>query len=193
MVRAALYARVSSRDQATIPDQLADLRDYCEREKWKVAAEFSDVISGRRNTRPQRDKLIKETYKGRYDVVLVWKLDRWSRNVLDALMTVAELTRLNVAFVSYREKLDLTTPTGRAMAQMIAVFAELEREMIVDRIKSGVQKAREKGKKFGRPATAQEHALEVIEYRAQGKSHNEIAGILGISRRSVQRILEAQQ
>jgi len=189
MVRAALYARVSSRDQATIPDQLADLRGYCEREGWKVTAEFSDVISGRRNTRPQRDRLIKETYKGRYDVVLVWKLDRWSRNVLDALMTVAELTRLNVAFVSYREKLDLTTPTGRAMAQMIAVFAELEREMIVDRIKAGVQKARERGSKFGRPATVQQHRAKVRELHGEGKSQYEIAALLKISRRSVQRLL----
>lgn len=190
-MRAALYARVSHRDQKTIPDQLADLRAYCERQGWKVVREFSDTISGRRNTRPQRNELIKASYKGKFDVVLVWKLDRWSRSLLDAVSTLAELSRIEVAFVSLREKLDFTTPMGRAMVGLLAVFAELEREMISERTRAGTEKARARGIRGGRPPTARRQTKMVLYLVEEGRTNTEIARELKISRASVIRIRKA--
>jgi putative DNA-invertase from lambdoid prophage Rac len=190
-LRAALYARVSHRDQTTIPDQLNDLLAYCDRHGWKVAAEFSDVISGKRNNRPQRNELIKQSYKGKFDIVLVWKLDRWSRSSQDALNTLAELDRIDVAFVSLQEKLDFTTPMGRAMVRILAVFAELERETIQERTKAGMQKAREKGIKWGRPASAKGHTKMVLYLAEEGYNNSQIAKQLKISRASVMRIRRA--
>jgi DNA invertase Pin-like site-specific DNA recombinase len=187
-MRAALYARVSHRDQTTIPDQLADLRAYAERQGWKVAAEFSDTISGKKHTRPQRNELIKQCYKGKLDVILVWKLDRWSRSSQDALNTLAELERFDVAFVSLQEKLDFTTPMGRAMVRILAVFAELERETIVERVKAGVEKARARGVRMGRPASAKGHTKMVLYLAEEGQNNTQIAKALKISRASVMRI-----
>jgi len=191
MMRAALYARVSHRDQKTIPDQLADLRAYCDRQGWNVTAEFSDVISGKRNSRPQRNELIKQTYKGRFDVILVWKLDRWSRSAQDALNTLAELSRIDVAFVSLQEGLDFTTAMGRAMVGMLAIFAELEREMIADRTRAGVEKAKARGMRMGRPPSARGKSKMVLWLAEEGRNNSQIAKELKISRASVLRIRRA--
>ena len=191
MMRAALYARVSHRDQKTVPDQLADLRVYCDRQGWTVTAEFSDVITGKRSTRPQRNELIKQSYKGRFDVVLVWKLDRWSRSAQDALNTLAELDRIEVVFVSLHEKLDFSTPMGRAMVRILAVFAELERETITERTRAGLEKAKAKGVKMGRPASARGKAKMVLWLAEEGRNNSQIAKELKISRASVIRIRRA--
>ncbi len=190
-MRAALYARVSHRDQKTVPDQLADLRAYCDRQGWNVTAEFSDIISGKRNNRPQRNELIKQSYKGKFDVILVWKLDRWSRNSQDALNTLAELDRIDVAFVSLQEKLDFSTPKGRAMVRILAIFAELERETIAERTKAGIEKAKAKGMKMGRPASAQGKTKMVLWLAEEGRNNSQIAKELRISRASVIRIRRA--
>ena len=187
-MRAALYARVSHRDQTTIPDQLSDMRAYCARQGWTVTAEFSDIISGKRNTRPQRNELIKQCYKGRFDVILVWKLDRWSRSAQDALVTLAEFVRIEVAFVSLREKLDFTTPMGRAMVGILAIFAELDRENINERTKAGIEKAKAKGIKMGRPPSARGKTKMVLWLAEEGKNNSQIAKELKISRASVIRI-----
>lgn len=189
-LRAALYARVSSRDQKTIPDQLADLRAYCERRGWTVSGEFSEKESGVRDTRPMRYDLLQRAFRGEFDVIAVYKLDRWSRSTLDALLTLSELHSRGLAFVSATEGLDFTTPYGRAMAGLLAVFAQLERETTVDRVRAGVKRAQEKGVKFGRPATARAKRARVLELSSAGKKPLEIARKLKIGRSSVIRILQ---
>jgi DNA invertase Pin-like site-specific DNA recombinase len=123
------------------------------------------------------------------DVVLVWRLDRWGRSVTDLLVTLQELEHLGVGFVSLTEALDLTTPSGRAMAGLLAIFAEFEREILRERTRVGLAHARENGKRLGRPATAAAHTAEIRKLRRAGISKSEIARRLQIGRTSVRRIL----
>jgi len=189
-MKAALYARVSSRDQKTIPDQLADLRDYCERRGWTIAGEYFEKESGARDTRPRRYELLQAAFQNTFDVVVVWKLDRWSRSTLDALLSLAELNARNIAFVSTTEGLDFTTPFGRAMAGMLAVFAQLERETTLERVRSGIAKAKEKGIKFGRPPIPRYKRDQIRELAGEGLKPKAIAKRLGVGRTTVIRILQ---
>jgi DNA invertase Pin-like site-specific DNA recombinase len=192
LMKAALYARVSSRDQKTIPDQLRELRAYCYNKGWLIAGEFSEKESGSRDTRPTRYGLLQRAFKGEFDVILVWKLDRWSRSTLDALLTLSEIHSRGLAFVSATEGLDFTTPYGRAMAGLLAVFAQLERETTLERVRAGVARAKEKGVRFGRPATARRHRATVLELAASGMKPGRIARELGIGRSSVKRMLDEE-
>ena len=124
------------------------------------------------------------------DVVLVWRLDRWGRSVTDLLATLQELEHLGVGFVSLTEALDLTTPAGRAMAALLAVFAAFEREILGERVRAGLAHARQNGKRLGRPLTAALHADQVRKLRRSGLSKSEIARRLNIGRTSVRRILD---
>lgn len=124
------------------------------------------------------------------DVVLVWRLDRWGRSVADLLATLQELEHLGVGFVSLTEALDLTTPAGRAMAALLAVFAEFEREVLRERVRAGLAHARQNGKRLGRPLTAALHADQVHKLRHSGLSKSEISRRLHIGRTSVRRILD---
>jgi DNA invertase Pin-like site-specific DNA recombinase len=124
------------------------------------------------------------------DVVLVWRLDRWGRSVTDLLATLQELEHLGVGFVSLTEALDLTTPAGRAMAGLLAVFAEFEREILRERVRAGLAHARANGKRLGRPLTAALQSDQVRKLRRTGLSKSEIARRLNIGRTSVRRILD---
>jgi putative DNA-invertase from lambdoid prophage Rac len=126
------------------------------------------------------------------DVVLVWRLDRWGRSVTDLLATLQELNHLGVGFVSLTEALDLTTPAGRAMAGLLAIFAEFEREVLRERTRAGLAEARQNGKRLGRPETAARHADEIRKLHLAGISKSEIARRLQIGRTSVRRILGAK-
>jgi putative DNA-invertase from lambdoid prophage Rac len=121
--------------------------------------------------------------------VLVWRLDRWGRSVTDLLATLQELEHLGVGLVSLTEALDLTTPAGRAMARLLAIFAEFEREILRERTRAGLARARENGKRLGRPITAGCHAAEIRKLHRAGISKSEIARRLQIGRTSVRRIL----
>jgi hypothetical protein len=123
MFRAGLYARVSTNDQQTIPLQTRALREYAVRRGWTIALQVKEVGSGA-SERQLREKLLEAARRREIDVVLVWRLDRWGRSVADLLATLQELQHLGVGFVSLTEALDLTTPAGRAMAGLLAVFAE---------------------------------------------------------------------
>ena len=125
-MRVGLYARVSTHDQQTLPMQLSAMAEYAARRKWKVLLEVTDVASGA-TSRPRREELLKAARRREIDVVLVWRLDRWGRSVADLVTSLNELQALDVGFVSLTEALDLTTPSGRALAGMLAVFAEFER------------------------------------------------------------------
>jgi putative DNA-invertase from lambdoid prophage Rac len=125
--------------------------------------------------------------------VLVWRLDRWGRSVTDLLATLQELEHLGVGFVSLTEALDLTTPAGRAMAGLLAVFAEFEREILRERVRAGLAHARQNGQRLGRPVTATLHADKVRKLHRAGVSKSEIARRLQIGRTSVRRMVTAKQ
>ena len=188
MFRAGLYARVSTNDQQTIPLQIRALREYAVRRGWTIALQVKEVGSGA-SERQLREKLLDAARRREIDVVLVWRLDRWGRSVADLLATLQELNHLGVGFVSLTEALDLTTPAGRAMAALLAVFAEFEREILRERVRAGLAHARRNGKKLGRPITAAAKAGEVRALRRAGISKAEIARRLQIGRTSVRRIL----
>ena len=160
------------------------MRDYAEKRSWAVAVEVQDVGSGS-TTRPQRETLIEAARRREIDCVLVWRLDRWGRSLVDLVNTLQELNALDVGFVSLCEALDLTTPSGRALA----VFAEFERDILRDCVEAGIDQARKDGKPHGRPMTAGKLVPEMKQLRKDGLSKREIAKRLGISRTSVIRWL----
>ena len=190
--RAGLYARVSTHDQQTLPMQLRAMRDYARKRRWTVTVEIKDVGSGA-SARPQREALIAAARRREIDLVLVWRLDRWGRSLVDLVNTLQELNALEVGFVSLSEALDLTTPSGSALAGMLAVFAEFERDILRDRVKAGIAQARIDGKPHGRPQTAARLAPEMRRLRKQGLSKRAIAKRLSVSRTSVIRLLRPQK
>ncbi len=188
MFRAALYARVSTLDQQTLPMQMRALREYAANRGWNIAMQVKEVGSGAKE-REQRQQLIDAARRREIDVVLVWRLDRWGRSLLDLVTTLQELTDLNIGFVSLSEALDLTTSTGRAMAGMLSVFAAFEHDILRERVRAGLDHARQSGTRLGRPATAAVKAAEVRKLFRQGISKSEISRRLDIGRTSVRRIL----
>jgi putative DNA-invertase from lambdoid prophage Rac len=188
MSRVGLYARVSTFDQHTIPLQIRALREYAVRRGWTIALQVKEVGSGAVQ-RQLRERLLDAARRREIDVVLVWRLDRWGRSVADLLATLQELEHLGVGFVSLTEALDLTTPAGRAMAALLAVFAEFEREILRERVRAGLAHARQNGQRLGRPVTAGLQADKVRKLHRAGVSKSEIARRLDIGRTSVRRIL----
>jgi putative DNA-invertase from lambdoid prophage Rac len=188
--RAGLYARVSTHDQQTLPMQLTAMRNYARKRGWTIALEIKDVGSGAA-MRQKREELLIAARKRDIDLVVVWRLDRWGRSLVDLVNTLQELSSLKVGFVSLSEALDLTTPSGRALAGMLAVFAEFERDILRDRVKAGIAQARKEGKPHGRPLSAALHLPTIRKLFGKGVSKREIAKRLGISRTSVRRLLAA--
>jgi DNA invertase Pin-like site-specific DNA recombinase len=188
MLRAGLYARVSTNDQQTLPMQMRALREYAARRGWTITMQVREVGSGAVQ-RQAREQLLAAARRREIDVVLVWRLDRWGRSVTDLLATLQELEHLGVRFVSLTEALDLTTPAGRAMAGLLAIFAEFEREILRERTRAGLAQARLNGKRLGRPITAGLHAGEIRKLYRAGVAKAEIARRLQIGRTSVRRIL----
>src|SRR5881296_3026424 len=186
--RAGLYARVSTQDQQTIPMQTRALREYATRRGWTIALQVKEIGSGAAQ-RERREKLLEAARRREIDGVLVWRLDRWGRSVTDLLATLQELEHLGVGFVSLTEALDLTTPAGRAMAGLLAVFAEFERDILRERVLAGLAHARQNGQRLGRPITAGLHADHIRKLHRAGVSKSEIARRLTIGRTSVRRIL----
>jgi len=151
-VKAAMYGRVSTHNGQNPEMQLRELREYCQHRGWDVTGCYTDVgVSGTKDSRPALNRLMADAHQRRFDAIVVWKLDRFGRSLRHLLNSLAELEALGVAFVSLRDNLDLTTPTGRLMFQVIGAMAEFERSLIVERVKAGMRNARAKGKRIGRP------------------------------------------
>ena len=164
------------------------MRDYVKRRGWCAALEVKDVGSGA-SLRQKREDLLAAARRRELDVVVVWRLDRWGRSLVDLVTTLQELAALKVGFVSLSEALDMTTPSGRALAGMLAVFAEFERDILRDRVRAGIAQARKEGRPHGRPPTVAKHAPEISRLFRKGLSKREIAKRLNISRASVRRLL----
>jgi DNA invertase Pin-like site-specific DNA recombinase len=188
MFRAGLYARVSTNDQQTIPLQIRALREYATRRGGTIALQVKEVGSGAAQ-RHLREQLMDTARRRGIDIILVGRLDRWGRSVAELLTTLQELEHLGVGFVSLTEALDPTTPAGRAMAGMLAIFAGFERDILRERVRAGWAHARQNGKKLGRPITAGRHTEQVRKLYRTGVSKSEIARRLQIGRTSARRIL----
>ena len=187
-VRVALYARVSTSHNGQDPAmQLRELREYCGRRGCQIVREYVDVgISGTKERRPELDRLMSDAHRRHFDVVLVWKLDRFGRSLKHLVTTIADLEALGVAFVSLRDNLDLSTPSGRLMFQIIGAMAEFERALIQERVRAGLRNARSKGKRLGRPRVIVDPS-RIVVLRALGRSWASIAAELGVGEGTVRR------
>ena len=189
MFRAGLYARVSTHDQQTLSLQIRAMREYAAKRGWEIAVQIKEVGSGAAE-RELREKLMAAARRREIDAVVVWRLDRWGRSLADLVTTLEELAKLSVGFVSLTEALDLTTPTGRAMAGLLSVFAQFENEILRERIRAGIAEARLQGKHLGRPVTVGKMGGQIRKLHRAGVAKAEIARRLGIGRTSVRRILK---
>ena len=163
MKRVAIYARVSTTDQ-TCDNQLRDLRDYCRARGWSDVREFIDTgVSGTKERRPALDKMMAEVNARRVDVVVVAAFDRLGRSVRHLVEALELFRHLNVEFISLREQIDTGSALGQAVFTIIAAIAQLERSLIVERVKSGLRRARAEGKRLGRPRLqVSEHQLRIV-------------------------------
>ena len=155
-LRAALYARVSTLNNGQSPEmQIRDFTEYCQRRGW-TATEYVDVgVSGAKDRRPELDRLMVEAHQRRFDVVVVWKFDRFARSVSHLLRALETFNSLGIAFVSLGEQIDTSTPAGRMIFTVLGAVAELERSLIAERVRAGMRNARAKGKSIGRPPRTQ--------------------------------------
>ena len=190
MKRAALYLRVSTLDQHP-ETQLLDLRQMAAQRGYEVVQEYTDRISGVKARRPGLDALLRDAGRGRFDVVLVWACDRIARSVKHFLEVLDELRRLNVQFISFREQIDTAGPLGKALLVIIGAIAELERSLIVERVRAGMRRARLEGQHIGRPALALDREA-ILQDRQRGHSLGQIAKGYRISRTTVCRVLREQ-
>src|SRR6516165_9143955 len=153
-MKAAIYARVSTMNNGQSPEmQIRDLRDYCRSRRWESAGEYLDIgQSGAKDSRPELNRLMADAHQRKFDVVLTWKLDRFGRSLMHLVNALAELETRGVAFVSLKDNVDLSTPSGRLMFQIIGAMAEFERSLITERVRAGLRNAKAKGKRLGRPS-----------------------------------------
>jgi DNA invertase Pin-like site-specific DNA recombinase len=185
--RAALYMRVSSLDQHP-ETQLYDLRQMASQRGYDIVQEYTDRISGAKARRPGLDNLMRDSRRGRFDVVLVWASDRIARSVRHFLEVLDELNRLNVEFVSFREQIDTGGPLGRAIVVIIGAIAELERNLIVERVRAGMRRARLEGRHIGRrPLDLDREAI--VRDRRHGQSLGQLARNYSVSRTTIHRVL----
>lgn len=191
IARVALYARVSTLNNQDPEMQLGELREYAARRGWHIADEYVDQgVSGCKESRPALNRLMGDACRRRFDAVLVWKIDRFGRSLKHLVNSLAELAALGVAFVSLRDNLDLSTPSGRLMFQIIGAMAEFERALIQERVRAGIRNAKVKGRRIGRPRVFVD-ATRIATLRAQGRSWSQIVAELGVGKGTAQRALAA--
>jgi len=177
--RVAIYARVSTAVGQHVEMQLAELREFAARRGWHVVDEYVDHASGAKESRPALNRLMADAHRRRFDAVVVWKLDRFGRSLRHLVNALAEFEAIGVAFVSIRDNLDLGTPAGRLMFQIIGAMAEFERSLIQERVRAGLRHARAKGKRLGRPRVIAD-AAKITALRASGASWRAISEKLGM-------------
>ena len=188
-MRVAVYARVSTTNGQSPEMQLSDLREYASRRGWEVFGEYVDNgVSGSRESRPELNRLMADAHTRRFDVVLCLKIDRFGRSLRHLVNALADLNAYGVAFVSLRDNLDLSTPSGRLMFQIIGAMAEFERSLIQERVKAGLRNAKLKGKTLGRPPLTLDRE-RIARLRASGASIREISTQLEVSTATIHKAL----
>ncbi|MCI0624819.1 MAG: recombinase family protein [Acidobacteria bacterium] len=189
MKQVAIYARVSTRNGQNPEMQLDELRAYCKRRGWEIAGEYTDAgVSGAKEHRPALDRLLAECRKRLVDAVVVYRYDRFARSLRQLVNALEEFRALGIDFVSLHEGVDTSTPNGRLVFGIFASIAEFERELIRDRVRSGLAAARARGKRLGRPRVSVDRA-RIASLRTQGRSWAEICQQLGLSKGTAQRAL----
>jgi len=179
-MRTAIYARVSTNNGQDPEMQTGELKEYIERRGWQLAGEYVDVgISGSKEKRPELDRLMADAHRRRFDCVVVWKFDRFARSVSHLLRALETFKAQGIEFVSFSEQMDTSTPAGKMVFTVLGAVAELERSLIVERVKAGLRNAKAKGKRIGRPHVFVD-ARRVALLRANGASWPAIAKQLGV-------------
>jgi len=192
MKRIAVYARVSTTDQST-ESQLLDLRRYTRERGWNIFKEYVDEgISGTKDSRPALNELMNDAKKRRFDVVLVWRFDRFARSTKHLILALEEFKNLGVDFVSYQENIDTSSPLGSAIFTIISAVAQLEKDIIAERVKAGLRRAKENGKKLGRPKLDVDPD-EIYRLRLMGLSLRAIAKKVNVSRTTVADVLRGSE
>ena len=181
-VRAAVYARVSTLNGRQDPSmQTRDLEEYCQRKGWQIHDIYVDNgVSGKKDSRPQLNRMMQDAHERRFDVVVVWRFDRFARSVSHLLRALETFGALEIQFVSLSEQVDTSTPTGKMVFTVLGAVAELERNLIIERVRAGLRHARAKGKRLGRPRKTVD-AVEIKSRRAAGESWRMIARKTGVS------------
>ena len=190
-MRVGIYARVSTKDQ-NCELQLRDLQTFCAARKFTVVREYVDVgESGAKDSRPQLNELMPDARKRQLDAVIVWRFDRFARSTKHLLLALEEFRSLGVQFISYQEKIDTSSPLGQALFTIVAAVAQLERDLIRERVAAGIRVARQNGKRLGRPRVTVSMD-EILRLRAEGQSSRKIAAALGIGEGTVRDRLNSQ-
>jgi DNA invertase Pin-like site-specific DNA recombinase len=191
--RVAIYARVSTVNHGQdVSLQTRELGQFAQARGWKVAGEYVDSgVSGSKDSRPELNRLMTDAHKRRFDIVCVWRFDRFARSVSHLLRALETFKALGIDFVSYSEQMDTSTPAGKMVFTVLGAVAELERSLIVERVKAGLRNARAKGKRIGRPA-ADVDASQIALLRTHSVSWREIARRLGVSARTARRAFAAR-
>ncbi len=191
MKRAALYLRVSTVDQHP-ESQLHDLEAMAQQRGFEIVQQYTDKVTGTKARRPGLDQMLADGRRGQFDVVLVWASDRLARSVRHFLEVLDELNHLGIEFVSFREQLDTGGPLGRAVVVIIGAIAELERSLIVERVRAGMRRARLDGIRLGRPPLRIDREA-LVRDRARGYSFGQLARMHSVSRTSIIRALQQRQ
>lgn len=182
---AAIYTRVSTKNQTT-DMQRRELKAFLKRSDWQLYKEFTDEgYSGKNTDRPAYNRMLIDAHQKKFNVLVVWKLDRLGRSLKDLINILEELNSLKIDFVSYDNQIDTTTPAGKLLFSMIGGFAEFERDLMSERVKAGLRNARNKGKVLGRPPIPSLISDEIKKLKKQGLSLREISEKTGISHMSV--------
>src|SRR6201984_2548961 len=178
-MRIAIYARVSTKDQSCAL-QLRDLKTYCTARKLTIFREYIDVgESGGKDSRPELNRLMEDARKRKFDAIVVWRFDRFARSTKHLLLALEEFRSLGIQFISYQENMDTSSPLGQALFTIVSAVAQLERDLIRERVSAGIRNARAGGKPHGRPRRFVNHD-ELKRMRSEGASLREIAAKLGL-------------
>lgn len=187
MTKAAIYARVSTGKQ-DIGLQLAALRQYAHRAGYTISREYVDHASGKDTHRPAFKEMMADARKQRFKVLLIWKLDRLGRSLKDLVNTIDDLGKLGIEFISYQDNLDTSSPSGKLLYHIMGAVAEFERELICERVRAGVQNARAKGKRLGRPGLDLDPE-EIAAKKGSGLSNRALAKEYKISEKTIRNLL----
>lgn len=189
MAKVALYARVSTAEQ-NVEMQVRALKEYCQARHFEVYKEYIDKgISGSKDSRPALNSLMDDARKRKFDAVVVYRFDRFARSSRHLIQALEEFKAMGIGFISYSENIDTSSPLGKAIFVIVGAMAELERNIIVERVKSGLKNAKAKGKKLGRPCNTYQ-LKDVLTLKQEGRSTRAIAQTLGISNVTVWRALK---
>jgi DNA invertase Pin-like site-specific DNA recombinase len=189
-MKIAIYTRVSTQDQS-VDMQVSDLRRYCEQRGFEIYREYCDEgISGTKDRRPALDQLMADARKRKFDAVLCWRFDRFARSTKHLITALEEFRHLGIEFISYQENIDTSSALGKAVFTIISAIAELERNIIVERVKAGLRRARVNGKTLGRPKRLHLDSKEVIKLKGQGLSLRQIADRVNACPASVWKCLQ---